>query len=144
VKRRAFLAAVSLVPMAVGAIAASARAQATSATQTQIDLALAFISLAALRTRYGEAHADVTAARARALSLSASLRAAIARHETIDVAVVTSALDAELADVRARLAEFSQRCGSGHPDMQSAHARAAALEDAIAHVTSEGAFFPAP
>jgi uncharacterized protein involved in exopolysaccharide biosynthesis len=138
VKRRAFALVLSLGP---AALALTARAQ-TTATQLQIDLVIAYVGLTAMRTRYGEAHADVIAARARVESLGASLRAALLRGDTTDALVVTRALDAELADVRARLAEFSQRCGSGHPDMQTAHARATALEDAIAHVTSEGVFFP--
>jgi uncharacterized protein involved in exopolysaccharide biosynthesis len=137
VKRRAFALALALMPVAL-----SVRAQASTATQLQIDLTLAFISLAALRTRYGDGHPELVTARARVDSLTAGLRAAIARHETLDIAVVTQTLDGELADVRARLAEFSQRCGSGHPDMQSAHVRAAALENAIAHITSDGIFFP--
>lgn len=137
-KRRAFVLMVSL---ALFARSRSAFAQ-EGATQIQIDLALAFVGLAALRTRYGDAHPEVTLARARIESLSVSLRSALARGDAIDPVRARDALAAELADTRARLAEFSQRCGSGHPDMQSAHARAAALEDAIAHVTSDGPFFP--
>lgn len=140
-KRRGFTLGLLLSP---AVLAASARAQASSATQLQIELTLAFVSLAALRTRYGEAHVDVVAARARVESLTASLRSALARNETVDPSAVASVLEGELADVRARLAEFSQRCGSGHPDMQSAHARRAALEDAIAHITSDGIFLPLP
>jgi hypothetical protein len=139
-KRRAILAALALA--LVPFVALRAQAQATTATAAQVQLVLAYISLAALRTRYGDSHADVVAARGRVDSLVATLRASLARHETIDVAEVTRLLDAELADVRARLGEFSSRCGSGHPDMQSAHVREAALEDAIAHVTSDGVFFP--
>ncbi len=133
---------VFLVGIAMLAVAPRARAQ-TDATQTQIDLALATASLAALRTRYGDGHADVAAARARVASLAQSLREARARNETIDVARVTSALDAELADTRARIGERSTRCGAGHPEMETAHAREAALTNAIAHVTSEGFFLPA-
>ncbi len=138
-KRRSFAMAMILSPLTC---AVRARAQGSTATQLQIDLALAFVSLAALRTRYGEAHPDVATARGRAAALDASLRAASLRGEEIDVAAATHALELELADVRVRLAEFSQRCGSGHPDMQSAHARAAALETAIAVIMSDGIFFP--
>ncbi len=135
-KRRALL-----VGLGCALLARPARAQG-GATQAQIDLAIAFVSLAALRTRYGDAHPDVVAARARVDGHATTLGSAIARREVIDVAAVTSALEAALADVRARLAEFSQRCGSGHPDMQSALARREALEDALAHVTSDGVFLP--
>ncbi len=133
-RRRTFLAGVALA-----AVGTRARAQ-TGATRTQIDLALAAASLAALRARYGESYPDVVAARARITSLRASLEQARAGGEAIDVALVTSALEGELADVNARLGEFSARCGSGHPDMETARARAAALADAIAHVTSDGVF----
>lgn len=135
-KRRGFVAAVLAL-----ALARPASAQ-TGATRTQIDLALASASLAALLTRYGDAYPDVVSARARVASLAQSLREAQARHETIDTAAVTSALDAELAEVRAHLAEFGTRCGGGHPDMQTARARESALTNAIAHVTSEGFFVP--
>lgn len=135
-RRRAFLAGLA----ALG-FASSARAQ-TDATRAQIDLALAFASLAALHARYGDAHPEVVSARARVASLSTSLDDARARHDTIDVATVTSALDAEIADVRARIAERSTRCGAGHPEMQTAAARQVALEDALAHVTSDGYFVP--
>lgn len=137
-KRRAF-AAGALAALSLSGLGARARAQ-TGATQTQIDLALASASLAALRARYGESYPDVVAARARIASLRASLEEARGRHEAIDVSAVTGALEGELADVNARLGEFSSRCGSGHPDMDTARARAAALTDAIAHVTSEGVY----
>lgn len=135
--RRAFagaLVALALAPRL-------ARAQ-VDASQTQIDLVLAMASLAALRTRYGDRHPDVIAAQARIASLSSSLRDARAAHATIDVARVTSALDAELADTRARLAEFGTRCGGAHVDVQTARAREAALADALAHVASDGFFVP--
>ena len=118
-----------------------ARAQ-TGATRTQIDLALASASLAALRTRYGESYPDVVAARERIASLAASLRESQTHHEAIDLAAVTSALDTELADVRARLGEFGTRCGGGHPDMLTARARETALVEALSHVTSDGIFLP--
>ena len=138
-RRRGFVVGLSLSTLT---LAAFARAQSSTATQLQIDLALAIVGHAALATRYGEAHPDLVSARARVATLVASLRAALARGETIDGVVVTSALEGELADVRGRLAEFSQRCGSGHPDLRSAQARASALEDAIAHLVSDGVFLP--
>lgn len=138
VGRRGFVVGLTL---ALVATSAGAQAQ-TGATRTQIDLALASASLAALLTRYGETYPDVVAARARIASLSTSLREARARNETIDVAVVTSTLDAELADVRARLSEFGTRCGGFQPDLQTARAREAALTSALAHVTSDGVFLP--
>lgn len=136
-KRRAFvvvLGALVLFPR-------GARAQ-TDASQTQIDLVLALASLAALRTRYGESYPDVVAARARVASLSAALYGSLAAHGSIDVARVTSTLDAELADTRTRLTEFGTRCGGAHPDVLTARAREAALSDAIAHITSDGFFVP--
>jgi hypothetical protein len=136
VKRRDALAALALLGLAPRVYAQS------DASQAQIDLALASASLAALLTRYGEAYPDVVAARARIALLSQTLTAARARHEVIDVARVTRALDTELADVRTRLSEFGTRCGGGHPDMQTARAREAALADALAHVTSDGFFVP--
>jgi uncharacterized protein involved in exopolysaccharide biosynthesis len=134
VNRRAFTLALLLVP-------GLARAQST-ATSLQIDLALAHASLVALRTRYGDGHAEITLARGRIASVAASLREALARGDTIDTAAAGQALEVELADVRTRLAGFSSRCGSGHPDMEAARAREAALADALAHVTSDGVFFP--
>lgn len=125
-------------------VSAQTGATQTGATHTQIELALAAASLAALQTRYGESYPDVVAARARVASLRTSLEEAQARHEAIDVAAVSSALEGELADVNARLGEFSARCGSGHPDMDTARARAATLTDAIAHVTSEGVYLGPP
>jgi hypothetical protein len=136
VNRRGFV-------LALGSLALVARASAQEgATRTQIDLALASASLAALLTRYGDAYPDVVAARARIASLSTSLREARARNEAIDVALVTRTLDGELADVRARLAEFGTRCGAGHTDTQTARAREAALANALTHVTSDGYFVP--
>lgn len=132
--RRSFVIALALLGLAPHAIAQ------TTATQTQIDLALASASLAALLTRYGQAYPDVIAARARMASLRTALDTARARHETIDVAAVTSALDTELADVRVRLSERATRCGAGHPEMETARAREVALANALAHVMSDGVF----
>jgi Skp family chaperone for outer membrane proteins len=142
-KRRAFALALFTALAAPSALAAAQTAAPTSATQTQIDVALAAASLAALRTRYGDAHAEITAARGRLSSQIDALRAAQARHEAIDANAAAQALERELADVRARLSEFSSRCGAGHPDMASARARGATLEDAIAHLTSDGVYLPA-
>ena len=140
-RRRAFVASLVLA-LAIAQTAWAQSAAPTGATRTQIDVALAAASLAALRTRYGDANAEITAARGRLSAQVDALRAAQARHEAIDANAATQALERELADVRARLAEFSSRCGSGHPDMASARARSAALEDAIAHLTSDGVYVP--
>ena len=83
------------------ALAIRARGQTSTATQLQIDLSLAFVSLTALRTRYGDSHPDLVSARARVASLTASLRAALARSEPIDVPTVTAALELEPAEVEA-------------------------------------------
>lgn len=141
-RRRAFVASLALA-LAIGPRAGAQTAAPTGATQIQIDVALAAASLAALRTRYGDAHAEITAARGRLSAQIDALRAAQARHEAIDANAAAQALERELADVRARLSEFSSRCGSGHPDMASARARGVALEDAIAHLTSDGVYVPA-
>lgn len=135
-KRRAFV-----IAMALSTMASHASAQ-TDASRTQIDLALAAASLAALLTRYGESYPDVVTARARIATLTQSLRQAQARHESIDVALVTTTLEGELADVRTRLGESSVHCGSAHPEMESARAREVALETAIQHVTSDGFYVP--
>jgi uncharacterized protein involved in exopolysaccharide biosynthesis len=139
VKRRTFVFALSMLAIAPRVLAQTAP---TGATRTQIDVALASASLAALLARYGDQHPDVVAARARVASLSQSLRDARARHETIDAGAVSTSIEAELADVRARLAEFGTRCGAGHLDVQTARARETALADALAHVTSDGYFAP--
>ncbi len=130
-----------VVTCALAAIASHASAQ-TDASRTQIDLALAAASLAALLTRYGDSYPDVVAARARIAMLAQSLRQAQARHESIDVTLVRTTLEGELADVRTRLGESSVRCGSAHPEMESARARELALETAVQHVTSDGFYFP--
>jgi uncharacterized protein involved in exopolysaccharide biosynthesis len=135
VKRRAFLVVTAM------AITSIASAQ-TAPTQTQIDLALGYASLRALLVRYGDRHPDVAAARARVESLSTSIRAAHTHGDAIDRDAVMHVLDAEIADVRARIAERSTRCGAGHPDMQTAVAREAALTEALTHVTSDGYFVP--
>jgi len=127
--------------LAALALASAARAQ-SSATRTQIDLALAYASLRALEVRYGDGHVEVRAAEARLDTLSQSLEDARAHAEPIDDTEVARTLTAEIADVRARIAERSTRCGAGHPDMQTAVAREAALTEALAHVTSEGFFAP--
>ncbi len=110
----------------------------TSATTLQIDLVMARASLAALGTRYGAQHPEITGAEARLASLRTSLTQARARHEVIDVAAVTSRVESELADTRARLAEFGTRCGAGHLDVATARAREQALVLALEHLTSDG------
>lgn len=133
-RRRTWLAA-----LAVAATWPSffARAQ-TSATTLQIDVVMARASLDALGTRYGAQHPEVTGAEARLSSLRASLVAARDRHETIDLAAVTTRVEAELADTRARLAEFGTRCGAGHLDVATARAREQSFVTALEHLTSDG------
>lgn len=110
----------------------------TSATTLQIDLVMARASLAALGTRYGAQHPEIMGAEARLASLRTSLAEARARHEAIDVATVTARVESELADTRARLAEFGTRCGAGHLDVATARAREQALVTALEHLTSDG------
>lgn len=139
---RALGASAAMLLWLLASAIASAQETPSAATELQRTLIETWVSVAAMQVRYGPSHPEVQEARARLQAQRASLVRALEGGEQIDAQAVRAWLAVQLADVEARLAEVSTRCGAGQPDLRTAERRRDALREAITRMESSGRLLP--